>query len=58
MPPLPLPRLPGPPPCPATLQAFSGLTDAVRSDMYLHPHFRYYMREVRAVAYAQVSTRL
>ena len=57
MPPLPLPRLHGPPPC-LEVQAFSGLTDAVRSDMYLHPHFRYYMREVRAVAYAQVSTRL
>ena len=37
------------------MQAFAGLTDAIRADEYLHPHFRFYMREVRAVAYAQVS---
>jgi hypothetical protein len=40
---------------PAALQALAGLSDALRSDMYLHPHFRYYMREVRVVAYSQVS---
>lgn len=34
-------------------KAFAGLTDEIRADMYLHPHFRYYMREVRAVAYLQ-----
>ena len=39
-------------------QAFAGLTEAVRADPYLHPHFRYYMREVRAVAYAQVGGRV
>lgn len=33
--------------------AFAGLTDAVRKDRYLNPHFRYFMREVRVVAYAQ-----
>lgn len=27
--------------------------DLVRTDMYLAPHFRYYMREARLVAYAQ-----
>ncbi|PRW60726.1 26S proteasome non-ATPase regulatory subunit 6-like protein [Chlorella sorokiniana] len=37
----------------AFFQAFAGLTDAIRADEYLHPHFRFYMREVRAVAYAQ-----
>ncbi|KAI3429495.1 hypothetical protein D9Q98_005584 [Chlorella vulgaris] len=34
-------------------EAFAGLTDSVRADRYLHPHFRYFMREVRAVAYVQ-----
>ncbi|CAM6092444.1 unnamed protein product [Calypogeia fissa] len=33
--------------------AFAGLTDAIRLDRYLFPHFRYYMREVRVVAYSQ-----
>eukprot|EP00850_Spirogloea_muscicola_P010720 SM000064S19742 [mRNA] locus=s64:210500:212551:+ [translate_table: standard] len=33
--------------------AFAGLTDAVRRDRYLAPHFRYYMREVRVLAYSQ-----
>ncbi|KAG0591200.1 hypothetical protein M758_1G154100 [Ceratodon purpureus] len=33
--------------------AFAGLTDQVRVDRYLYPHFRYYMREVRSVAYSQ-----
>lgn len=33
--------------------AFAGLTDQVRLDRYLHPHFRFYMREVRIVAYSQ-----
>eukprot|EP00246_Nothoceros_aenigmaticus_P006612 TRINITY_DN19618_c0_g1_i1.p1 TRINITY_DN19618_c0_g1~~TRINITY_DN19618_c0_g1_i1.p1 ORF type:complete len:387 (+),score=69.05 TRINITY_DN19618_c0_g1_i1:72-1232(+) len=33
--------------------AFANLTDAIRSDRFLHPHFRYYMREVRMVAYSQ-----
>lgn len=36
------------------LQAFAAITDLVRSDMYLHRHFRYYVREVRVVAYSQV----
>lgn len=34
-------------------KAFAGLSDAIRADPYLHPHFRYYMREARAAAYAQ-----
>lgn len=33
--------------------AFDGLTDQIRLDRYLFPHFRYYMREVRTVAYSQ-----
>ncbi|KAL4427712.1 hypothetical protein ABPG75_001801 [Micractinium tetrahymenae] len=37
----------------AFFKAFAGLTDAIRADAYLHPHFRYYMREARAAAYAQ-----
>ncbi len=35
------------------MQAFAELTDLVRSDPYLRPHFRFYLREVRVVAYAQ-----
>jgi len=31
----------------------AGLTDQIRLDRYLHPHFRYYMREVRTVVYSQ-----
>jgi 26S proteasome regulatory subunit N7 len=38
-----------------TPQAFAGLADSIRDDPYLHPHFRHYMREVRAAADAQVS---
>lgn len=37
----------------AFFQAFAGLSDAVRADRYLHPHFRYYCREARLVAYTQ-----
>jgi len=33
--------------------AFAGLTDQIRLDRYLHAHCRYYMREVRSVAYSQ-----
>ncbi|CAM8925006.1 unnamed protein product [Rhodiola kirilowii] len=33
--------------------AFAGLADAIKLDRYLHPHFRYYMREVRVVVYSQ-----
>ncbi len=33
--------------------SFAGITDQIRSDRYLQPHFRYYMREVRSVAYSQ-----
>ncbi|GAB4822362.1 hypothetical protein N2152v2_009408 [Parachlorella kessleri] len=35
------------------MKALAGLSDAVRHDRYLHPHFHHYMREVRAVAYSQ-----
>lgn len=38
-------------------QAFAGLSDAVRSDRYLHAHFRFYCREARLVAYSQVCAR-
>eukprot|EP00475_Leptophrys_vorax_P027708 TRINITY_DN3954_c0_g3_i1.p1 TRINITY_DN3954_c0_g3~~TRINITY_DN3954_c0_g3_i1.p1 ORF type:complete len:390 (-),score=44.38 TRINITY_DN3954_c0_g3_i1:173-1342(-) len=37
----------------AFFQAFSGLTEDIRQDRYLHPHFRYILREVRVVAYSQ-----
>lgn len=33
--------------------AFAGLADQIKLDRYLHPHFRYYMREVRTVVYSQ-----
>ncbi|KAJ0972385.1 hypothetical protein J5N97_020344 [Dioscorea zingiberensis] len=33
--------------------AFSGLTEQIKLDRYLHPHFRFYMREVRTVIYSQ-----
>ncbi|ERN13619.1 hypothetical protein AMTRI_Chr06g200370 [Amborella trichopoda] len=33
--------------------AFAGLTERIKLDRYLQPHFRYYMREVRAVVYSQ-----
>ncbi len=36
------------------MQAFAGIADATRDDVYLHPHVRYYVREVRVVAYSQV----
>jgi 26S proteasome regulatory subunit N7 len=32
---------------------FSGLTEQIKLDRYLQPHFRYYMREVRTVVYSQ-----
>jgi 26S proteasome regulatory subunit N7 len=31
----------------------AGLTEQVKLDRYLQPHFRYYMREVRVVVYSQ-----
>lgn len=34
-------------------KAFASLCDAVRSDRYLFPHIRYWMREVRVAAYCQ-----
>ncbi|KAL6784166.1 RPN7 [Auxenochlorella protothecoides x Auxenochlorella symbiontica] len=34
-------------------RAFSGLLESVRTDPYLHPHYRFFMREVRAKAYSQ-----
>lgn len=40
--------------CPAASQSLLGVIDIIRSDMYTHPHVRYYMREVRLVAYNQV----
>ncbi|KAM3700331.1 hypothetical protein ACJW31_05G090600 [Castanea mollissima] len=33
--------------------AFAGLTEQIKLDRYLHPHFRCYMREVRTVVYSQ-----
>ncbi|KAM2438196.1 hypothetical protein ACFX1W_015215 [Malus domestica] len=34
-------------------KAFAGLTEQIKLDRYLHPHFRYYMREIRTVVYSQ-----
>lgn len=34
-------------------QAFVEVIDQMKSDMYLAPHIRYYMREIRVVAYSQ-----
>nr|XP_028960058.1 26S proteasome non-ATPase regulatory subunit 6-like [Malus domestica] len=31
----------------------TGLTEQIKLDRYLHPHFRYYMREIRTVVYSQ-----
>ena len=36
------------------MTAFPGVADQVRADMHLHKHFRYFLREARVVAYAQV----
>ncbi|XVE54534.1 hypothetical protein DITRI_Ditri03aG0089400 [Diplodiscus trichospermus] len=33
--------------------AFAGLIERIKLDRYLHPHFRFYMREVRTVVYSQ-----
>ncbi|OIS96924.1 26S proteasome non-ATPase regulatory subunit 6 homolog [Nicotiana tabacum] len=33
--------------------AFAGLTEHIKLDRYLQPHFRYFMREVRIVVYSQ-----
>ncbi|URE08690.1 26S proteasome non-atpase regulatory subunit [Musa troglodytarum] len=33
--------------------AFSGLTEQIKLDRYVQPHFRFYMREVRTVVYSQ-----
>ena len=40
----------------ATVQAFAALTDVIKADRYLQPHYRYYVREVRKAAYVQVRT--
>ena len=32
------------------------IIDQMKADMYLSPHIRYYMREIRVAAYAQVGT--
>lgn len=31
----------------------AGLTKDIKLDRYMHPHFRYYMREIRTVVYSQ-----
>ena len=36
------------------VQAFAALTDVIKADRYLQPHYRYYVREVRKAAYVQV----
>ena len=40
-------------PAAAASQTFAKVTDQVRCDMYLHPHLRHYIREVRVVVYTQ-----
>lgn len=42
--------------CRLSVQAFAALMDRLRADRLLAPHFRYYVREVRVVAYTQVIT--
>lgn len=37
----------------AFFSAFSGIMEHIKLDRYLHPHFRFYMREVRTVVYSQ-----
>ena len=37
------------------LQAFADISNSLKADCFLQPHFRYYIREVRVVAYSQVS---
>ncbi|RHN40975.1 putative 26S proteasome regulatory subunit Rpn7/COP9 signalosome complex subunit 1 [Medicago truncatula] len=32
--------------------AFAGMTEQIKLDRYLHPHFQYYMREIRTVIYS------
>lgn len=34
-------------------QSLAAFSDSLRSDAYLYPHFRYYLREVRVAAYVQ-----
>ena len=36
------------------MAAFPGVADQVRADLHLHKHFRYFLREARVTAYAQV----
>lgn len=36
-------------------RAFAGLLESVRTDPFLHAHYRYLQREVRVKAYAQVG---
>ena len=31
----------------------AGLTEQIKLDRYLYPHFRFYMREIRTVVYSQ-----
>ena len=38
------------------MQAFVNVAADVQQDFALAPHFRYYIREVRVVAYSQVSS--
>ena len=40
---------------PCLLQAFADVITRISSDRYLQPHIRYYVREVRVVAYSQVN---
>ena len=36
-------------------QAFVEVIEQMKGDMFLAPHIRYYMREMRVVAYSQVG---
>ena len=35
------------------MAAFPAVAEQARSDVFLHPHFRYFLREARCVAYGQ-----
>eukprot|EP00873_Tetraselmis_striata_P027388 jgi/Tetstr1/447652/TSEL_035010.t1 len=34
-------------------QALSKMADQIQADLYLHPHYNYYIREIRVLAYSQ-----
>jgi len=35
------------------MAAFPGVAEQARADLFMHPHFRYFLREARVASYAQ-----